>query len=529
MAHGESSRTVKCGECGAPLPEEWSSKDDNERPRCPTCGSTKIDVSVELDDQLQSGTATRVGREAALSRWVLDRPTQHGLAIAVRAALRCLWFPICETRHSEQLSLMGFRLCALGVLAATDQEPQPRAPSRQLTRSTNQKQWPGSEAATLWGDLSRVLVSAGREPTVFADAVVDVARHAADIIANPADPEDSWTELHADIDVMFDQPGEALLKTELFSSGASQYILEEVKHSNRRYRENGLTFLADWYESTIAGHVDPKLLTEVVGIPDADWAQGAEHVAEVIAAIEVGRRLRDATPLAEEIVFDERSGKLCVGPVRMLPPSLYDTGLEKLQDAVDDARAASKRDPNSYTALHPTLETLDRTLTKYRGNPQRVHDDQLLAIRKIKGLVDDSYVPDDEEIASLVQVLDTNAVDIRAAVPTVAVAVQKRSEIRFRELDPAGRDRVHSAVEAVASNSEESLAEEMRDDERATFELERSAQDVESPYRLASRLAAAARTVRSLDRIVGFAERHGPMVASLGNDLLQTLTTFIGL
>ena len=493
----------------------------------------KMHVSLELDDRLQLGTpatrATQVGSEEALTRWLLDRPTQHSLAIAVRAALRCLWFPICESRHSEQLSLVGFRLCALGVLGATDEHAQPRTPSRQLSRSTNQKQWHRSQSATLWRDLSRVLMSVQREPQEFADAVVDVARHAADIISNPADPEDSWAELHADVDAIFDLPSDTLMRIELFSPSASQYILDEVNHSNRRYREHGLTFLADWYESIIGGHVDTELLREIVGIRDADWAQGAERVAKLIAAIEVGRRLRDATPLAEEIVFDDHSGKLRVDPVRMLPPSLYDTGLEKLQDAVDDARAASKQHPNSYTALHPTLEMLDRTLTKYRGNPQRVHDDQLLAIRKIERLVDDSYVPDDEEIASLVQVLDTNAVDIRAAVPAVTVAVQRRSEVRFRELDPAGRDHIHSAVEAVASNSEESLAEEMREDERATFEPERSAQDVESPYRLASRLAAVARTVRSLDRIVGFAERHGPMVASVGNDLLQILTKFIGL
>ena len=532
MPHGESSRTVKCGECGAPLPEEWSSKDDDERPPCPKCGSTKMHVSVELEDQLQSGTAavaTRVGREEALTRWVLDRPTQHGLAIAARAALRCLWFPICERRHSEQLSLIGFRLCALGVLAVTDERAHPRTTSSRLNHAMREERWPRSEAATLWRDLSRVLMSVQREPQEFADAVVDVARHAAEIISMPANPEDSWTELDADVDAIFDLPSDTLMRIELFSPSASQYILDEVNHSNRRYREHGLTFLADWYESIIGGHVDTELLREIVGIRDADWAQGAERVAKLIAAIEVGRRLRDATPLAEEIVFDDHSGKLRVDPVRMLPPSLYDTGLEKLQDAVDDARAASKQHPNSYTALHPTLEMLDRTLTKYRGNPQRVHDDQLLAIRKIERLVDDSYVPDDEEIASLVQVLDTNAVDIRAAVPAVTVAVQRRSEVRFRELDPAGRDHIHSAVEAVASNSEESLAEEMREDERATFEPERSAQDVESPYRLASRLAAVARTVRSLDRIVGFAERHGPMVASVGNDLLQILTKFIGL
>ena len=532
MAHGELSRMVKCGHCGARLPEGWSSTGDEERPPCPNCGSTKIDVSVQLEDSLQSGAAVateRLGDEEALARWILEHPPHHGLAIAVRAALRCLWYPICESRHSEEMSLIGLRLCALGVLVATDEKAQPRTPSGQLVRTTNHERWTKSEAAMLWRALARVLVSVCSQPPEFADAVVAVARQAADIISAPADVEDSWTELDADVAVMLARSGHALLETELFSPSVSKLILEEVWHSNYRYRETRLGFLADWYESIIAGRVDPELLREIVGIPDRDWAQGAERVGELIAAFEVGRRLRDATPLAENIVFDEDSGKLRVEPVRMLPPDLYDTGLEKLQDAVDDARAASKRNPNGYTALQPTLEILDRTLTKYRGNPQRVHDDQLLALRRVQRLVNDGYVPDDQEIASFAQVLETNAVDIRGAVPAVAVAVKKRSEVRFRELDPAGRRRIRSAVDAVASASDASLAEEMREDDRATFELETAALDIESPYRLASRLAAVARTVHSLERIAGFVDRHAPLVARLGNEVLLPLAKLVGL
>ena len=191
--------------------------------------------------------------------------------------------------------------------------------------------------------------------------------------------EDSWSEIHADLGAIVDQPPHALFQTGLFTPIASNHILEEVTHSNSLYRERNLGFLADWYESIIAGRVDAELLRVIVGIPDDDWGKGAEHVREHVAAFEIGRRLRDATPLAEEIVFDEPTGKLRVEPTRMLPPNLYETGLEKLQDALDDARAATERNPNSYSALPPTLEMLERTLAKYRGNPQRVHDDQLLA------------------------------------------------------------------------------------------------------------------------------------------------------
>ena len=459
----------------------------------------------------------------------MDLPPHHGFAIAVRAALRCLWFPICESRHSEELSLIGLRLCALGVLSAINENAQPMTPSRHLIRATERKQWSGTQSGKLWRALARVFVTVHHEPPEFVDPVVAVALRAADIISNPTDPEDSWIELEADIGERFDRPPSALFEIALFSPNVSKHLFQEVAHSNLRYRERGLDFLADWYESIMAGRLDAELLREIVRIPDDDWAQGSEHVRELLAAFEVGRRLRDATPLAEDIVYDECSGKLRVEPVRMLPPDLYETGLDKLQDALDDARRATRRNPNSYSALPPLLEMLDRTLAKYRGNPQRVHDDQLLALRKVERLVHDGYVPDDAEIASLVQVLDTNAVDIRAAIPAVAVAVKKRSEVRIREIEPADCDRIRFAVDAVVSNSEESLAEEMREDERATFESEGAPVDVESPYRLVSRLGAVARTVRSLEQIVGFTERHGTFLASLGNGLIQPLAKLVGL
>ena len=492
----------------------------------------KIDRSHQLWASVQFDATTATSHESnvkALARWALNRPAQDGLAVAVRAALRCLWFPICESKQPEQLALMGLRLCALGVLSATSKNAPSMRTSPALVGPTTDKQWYETESAVLWRSLARVLVSVDDETPTFIDNVVILARQAADIISNPADAADSWAELVTDVEAMSSRPGDAVLETDLFSPNVSKYILEEVSHSNDRYRKRGLGFLADWYESMIAGRVDTELLREIAGIQEHDWAKGADRVRELLATFELGRRLRDATPLAEKVVFDERSDKLRVEPIRVLPPDLYETGLEKLRDAVDDARAANERNPNSYTALQPTLATLDRTLTNYRGNPQRVHDDQLLAIRNIKRLVDDGYVPDDQETASLAQVLDTNAVDIRAAIPAVAVAVKKRSEVRIRELESADRDRIRSAVEAVAADSDEALADEMREDDRATFEPEGPEPDIESPYRLVSRLGAVARALRSLEEVAGFVERHAPLVASVGDNLLPALGRLVGL
>ena len=488
-----------------------------------------VNVGLEFTDSLQPREGVREVRdETQLADWLRNRSVQDGVVVAVRAALRCLWAPICSTRNWEQLSLVSFRVCSLGVIAASE-EGRAKTPSPALLQACSETKNDNEEVLALCRALMRVVASVEFESFERLQAIAEVARCSADIVSWPADRKDSWDELNSDVQTFGQSTAKTVIESGLFSGNASKHIIDEVTHSNARFRTHGLGFLADWYEAMVNGAVqDVELLREIVALPEEDWAQGAEHVGEMISAIEVGRRLREATPLAEEIVFDDSLGKLRVEPIRMLPVDVYETGLEKLRDAVADARRATARS-NSYTALESTLEMLDRTLSRYTDNAQRVHDDQLLASRRILRLLDDGYVPDDHEVASLLQVLDTNAIDIRAAVPEVAVAVNKRSKVRIQELSPDDQNRLQSTVEAVALNSDEALAEEMREDQRATFGVGDAPVNVEGPYRLTSRLARAAKVVRDLGEITGFADKHGSMISSLGNDLVKLLGKFVGL
>ena len=240
------------------------------------------------------------------------------------------------------MSLIGFRVCLLGVIAASE-EGRTNAPSAALVRACSETQSYDGEVLALCRALTRVLMSVEGESSERSQAIAEVARCAADIVAWPADHKDSWDELNSDIRTLGEGTATAVMESRLFSENASKYILDEVTGSNARYRKHGLGFLADWYEPIVNGRVqDVEMLREIAGLPERDWALGAEHVGEMISAIEVGRRLREATPLAEEIVFDDRLGKLRVEPIRMLPVNLYATGLDKLRDAVA-GRSSSER------------------------------------------------------------------------------------------------------------------------------------------------------------------------------------------
>ena len=483
----------------------------------------RTDVPVAIPEDARS-----VQNEAELLGWLRDRSRRDGVVLAVRAALRCLWAPICSGSDSEELSLVSFRVCLLGVIAANE-KGRAGALSPSLSEACGESQSYDGEVLSLYRALIGVLVSMEGKSSNQLNAIAEVARVSAEIVSWPADYKDAWTELNSDVQSLDETTASAVVESRLFSENVSMNILDEVISSNDRYRGVGLAFLADWYESIINGDVqDLEMLGEIASLPEKDWAKGADHIAEMISAIKAGRRLREATPLAEEIVFDHSSGKLRVEPIPMLPRDLYETVLDKMRDSVADMRRVSERS-NSYGALTSTLELLERTSSIYAGNPQRVHDDQLLASRKIQTLVDEGYVPEDHEVAGLMQVLDTNAVDIRAAIPEVAVAAKKRSEIRIREVDEASRDKIKLTVKVVSLHSDEALAEELREDERTTFGSEEGTGDIESPYRLASRLGRAAKIVQDLDKVAEFGEKYGPLISNVGQDVVKFLEKLVGL
>ena len=88
-----------------------------------------VNDRLEIAETLQPGKGGReVRNETQLADWLRERPPRDGVVIAVRAALRCLWAPICSARDKEPFSLIGFRVCLLGVIGASE-EGRTNAPS----------------------------------------------------------------------------------------------------------------------------------------------------------------------------------------------------------------------------------------------------------------------------------------------------------------------------------------------------------------------------------------------------------------
>ena len=250
------------------------------------------DIRLRVPESRQPREDLRlVQNEAELMDWLRDRTCQDGVVVAVRAALRCLWAPICSGGDREQLSLVSFRACLLGVIAANE-EGRAEAPPPALIQACGESQSYDGEVLSLCRALISVLLSVEDNSSNRLKAIAEVARFSAEIASWPADHKDAWDELNSDVQSLDESTAREVMESQLFSENASKYLLDEVIGSNDRYRGVGLAFLADWYESIVHGQVqDLEMLREIAGLPEKDWAKGADHIAEMISAIEAGRRL----------------------------------------------------------------------------------------------------------------------------------------------------------------------------------------------------------------------------------------------
>ena len=469
-----------------------------------------------------------VQNKTDLLEWLGGRPKRDGLVIAVRTALRCMWAPTCAGNNSEQVSLMAYRLYLLGFIAATD--PENKIPvSPPIKEYFAQRDASSDEVLCLYRALTNILLFNDSGSLQWRNSIADVARIASTIVSWPDLAETSWEELNSDIEMLNTHSASGVMSAPIVTKAARDYFITEMKHANDAYRKSHMGFAADWYETILSGETqDVDLLVEIAGLSDRIWNRGGSNLAELISETIKGYRLRKATPLAEDIVYDNERGMLRMVPFRALPNDLYETGIEKLRDAVADVRRASEKS-NSYTMLSSTLSMLERTLDSYSQNPQRVHDDQLLAARRVRQLLHDDYVAADHEVTSFLQVLETNAIDIRAAVSEVAIAVQKRNEIRIQELDSYEQKQLQSTIEAIAGSSDKPLAQELLEDRKTTFSAQPARENVESSYRLTSRLARVARIARDLDSVGKLAGKFASMVSGYRAELLRILEKFVGL
>ncbi len=479
----------------------------------------------------------RVETPFNIDSWSKEQPREVLLTMANRSALRVFpflfgIFPLKTSTYEPEAVILKATRCLVSAMCAVDGPTKAvrdaaRAGRPEIavrTQSTLPGRF-GSVHQPVSPEVSRAMSISANPLAVplYADAAVLRAAETASE-ENPetclnfslqalrvaggasgtagaadADAANYWDSVADDIrDVDAGMHTELLTRKPLWgsqwrSSRASSYWIE-LKQALQEHSSN-FDYWIRWYEGFQSGApLNWDIQEKIALLPDEDWEQGPEHIAEKIAEIEAAY-LVGATPLAERIEISADTGRLRVVPEPMEPVHLYRNALETVRDEVSDIRTEGLG--NLYSALAPSFARLDRTFEKYADSPQRVHDDFMRVHRNVHRLVSVKELPDDEVTNALQEVLDTGATDIRAAMPVVAEAVEKRLTLRLNKLEDAGKGEIAEAVELVADLSEPQLEDEWRED---LFEVLNTSLDpdsggapelgsVDATYRLASRLS----------------------------------------
>ncbi|MEM9779133.1 MAG: hypothetical protein AAF813_04405, partial [Pseudomonadota bacterium] len=215
------------------------------------------------------------------------------------------------------------------------------------------------------------------------------------------------------------------------------------------------------------------------------------------------RTASDALPYAEELKVRDETNLVYALPIPIEDQPTYDRALDRLADILE----MDKR--QNFLGGSFTADVLNKAVTEYRDDPQRVHEDVVESRSIIEGEIKKEYLPDNSFGNALLERLDQTALDIRRTHPKVAETAMKRALQRLRETSALERKDLLNELHRLREVAEQQLADEIAQDiELFIAELEGIMAGQEkvpsaAGYRLASRALRIADLIAK--GVVGFA------------------------
>ncbi|MDZ4310933.1 MAG: hypothetical protein U1A24_10320 [Cypionkella sp.] len=253
----------------------------------------------------------------------------------------------------------------------------------------------------------------------------------------------------------------------------------------------GDRFWLNWYENAVFGRLqDWGLLTKIALIGREDWHKGVEHINAMISDIRL-THIVQTRPLGEDSIdigtdgFWHRTGRSSIDR------DILRDAVEAVSDEIERTREYFfGPKSNMYSALAADLELLEERIARYPDRPLRLHDTFLRTAAHISRDIESGELPDDAITGDLSSVLQTSALDLRNACPSVNEVVTARIGARFAEADEAARQDLIYISDAAASLSDEDLASEFHEDAQIATDVTLSeAAKVPALYRLTTRLS----------------------------------------
>lgn len=168
-------------------------------------------------------------------------------------------------------------------------------------------------------------------------------------------------------------------------------------------------------------------------------------------------------PYSEELVFNEASGAFDIVPVPITNPVLLEATLGQISDALDDILSSPSNGLNE-DALE--VRRLQRTLDRYKNDPQRVEMDLTSVHGSLVEKIASEELPPSDENNALVIALREGAQGIRATYPSVAENRETLSKQAFLELSTEDQKTIADAAPVLEAITEGTLREQIQEDIR---------------------------------------------------------------
>ena len=416
-----------------------------------------------------------------LERFLNTKPQTYAVAIGVRAAERA--FPllvhtdVSDAEAQEMVFLAARALLVASAFGLDTSSESRRAAVEATVEATNKLGDARGEPVFVVENVSEAIGCAAVLPVAPAHMATKYAADGAMLASEAVGNASFWrSQVHGDeelaiaaivADMSFLESGgtpQELMDCTLWDNGVPASILDAWRDAQRWMRKwEGFEFWTGWYRSVIGRRAMAKtLLREVARIEPSDWSLGPKHVSNIIEKIELAW-IRASSPLAETIEWIPDTRKLRAVPVPLANVNVWDTVIDKLRDALNDIQREGAL-KQQHAALADVVATLERTVSCYADNPQRVHDDMNNALLEIGDLLAGGEIAKDSRLRTFRRTLETNSTDICAWSPEVAESVWRRTMVRVEQLSDADQDILRSSALTAAEHTEGTLQTDLRED-----------------------------------------------------------------
>lgn len=214
------------------------------------------------------------------------------------------------------------------------------------------------------------------------------------------------------------------------------------------------------------------MLKAIALIDPEDWRKGPGFINDVKIPELQAEHARHIASTAAEIVRDNQTGVFQEVAVSDLEDGLFRDARERAVDAIADFRTFIDGPQSRYGSFADDLDVIESQIARTAARPVRCYEDLADAMLVILDIAKYNGLEKDSRVTRLVRNFERSRRDLRADDSKIAAREAKRIRIGYDELMDAQQEDFRAMLVGFAEKSDETLEEEMIEDEAAIADPE---------------------------------------------------------